>query len=463
MSEQRGFSVDAAFWRAACENATTALFILNGAKECVYLNRAAQELTGYGSGEAECRRLDQLLLCHPADDGGKGGDNHPIAQALAAGPRIQGEDVFSRKDGEPYPAAFTVSTINGDDGIGAVVEVRSRVAHQAQERTITQMGQRLELALSAGRAVGIWDWDVDKDILQTDERFAKLFGIDPEIAATGLPMMTFVESIHPDDRARVVAAVDLAIETGEEYESEYRLAVPGAGETWVLARGRRFHDEVTSGRRFTGVIFDITQFKTNEANLELLARELDHRVKNTFQTIQAIAKMSFAQDDVPQGVADAFYGRLHALSDTHNLLLSKQLSGADLREVINRTLAPFGYEPDQASAIAVSGPPIELTSKQAQTMAMAMHELATNAAKYGSLSCEEGVVEVDWSPPTDEQEAFSFQWRERNGPPVEKQPERRGFGTTVLTRIVPLDMNGTATLEYAPKGLAYELRARMRR
>lgn len=197
---------------------------------------------------------------------------------------------------------------------------------------------------------------------------------------------------------------------------------------------------------------DITEQYRGEQDNRLLMRELDHRVKNSLATVQAITRMSLVDTKPMQLAKEELLGRLRAMSDAQNLLVEKSWQGSHVEAVLANALTPFGYEPSDACRIQLDGPHVPVTARQMQTLAMAVHELATNAAKYGALSNDEGTVRVTWTFDRRNGSHFRLLWQEAGGPEVSR-PDRQGFGSKMLTRILAQEINGEISLDYEPTGL----------
>ena len=184
-----------------------------------------------------------------------------------------------------------------------------------------------------------------------------------------------------------------------------------------------------------------------EQHRDLLARELDHRVKNLLATVQAVARQTFRHADVAPELMDAFYGRLAVMADAHKLLTSQQSESADISAVVETAIGPFAARGQDRFSMA--GPLAELHAKAALSLAMALHELCTNAAKYGALSNAGGTVTIDWSI---DQASLTITWRERGGPKV-AAPTTKGFGSRMIERAVGADLGATVVFDYQPDGL----------
>lgn len=208
-----------------------------------------------------------------------------------------------------------------------------------------------------------------------------------------------------------------------------------------------FQPIVTPGGDVTGVFVegsDVTDRVHAERQQKLLVDELNHRVKNSLATVQAIAHQTLRTAANPAAFQEAFESRLMALSKTHDLLTATNWRGAALRDVLLAELGPFG--PNQYE---LEGPDVDLTPAEALAFGLVAHELATNAAKYGALSGADGCVSVEWAT---QDGRLALTWRERGGPQV-ATPTRRGFGSRLIERSLQGQLEGSAELEFAPDGL----------
>jgi two-component sensor histidine kinase len=182
----------------------------------------------------------------------------------------------------------------------------------------------------------------------------------------------------------------------------------------------------------------------------MLAREAEHRTKNILATVQATVNLSHS--DTPDGLKRAIEGRIQALANVHALLVKSRWAGAELSCIATQELAP--YRGDHEACARIDGPHVLLTPNSAQAIAVTLHELATNASKYGSLSAPKGKVEVTWSRAANEQ--LILRWTESGGPPA-KKPNREGFGTSVIKRMIREQLKGEMNLNWRTEGLACEI------
>ena len=204
---------------------------------------------------------------------------------------------------------------------------------------------------------------------------------------------------------------------------------------------------------------DITERKRTEEHRQLLLNELNHRVKNTLATVQSIAAQSFRLATTDASGREMFEARLLALSRAHDVLTDESWEGANLNEIVAQAIWPYrGGDPGR---FEVNGPPVRLMAKMALSISMALHELATNAAKYGALSNEHGRVNISWSTRRQGQDRqLRLEWLESGGPPV-IPPKRRGFGSRLIERGLAQELGGETKLEYRPTGLWCEITAKL--
>ena len=196
---------------------------------------------------------------------------------------------------------------------------------------------------------------------------------------------------------------------------------------------------------------DITERKRAQKRHDLLAQELHHRTKNLFAVVQAIVSRSFAGKRSVEDARTAVLDRLHSLAQTHVMLIEKEWQGADIGEVVRAEMSPY------AGRVTIEGPSVALSAKAAQNFGLAVHELATNAAKHGALSNSVGHVHIIWSvPQPNGSRLFSFSWQERGGPQV-VPPARKGFGSAVLEQVMAEYLDTPPQIEFAREGVRYEL------
>lgn len=299
-------------------------------------------------------------------------------------------------------------------------------------------------------AVGIAHVGLDGAWLRVNQRLLEIVGYDRD----ELMGRTFQDITHPDDLDTDLSQLAV-LQAGKirHYQMEKRYFRKDGEQIWVnltvgLQRDRHGEPEFC-----ISLIEDITARKADEEHLKVLIHELNHRVKNTLATVQAIAHMSFRKDEPIEEARADFGKRLGALASAHDLLTEEKWSGAEITQVIERALRPFSQA--YADRIEVAGPVGRLQARPALTLAMGINELTTNAIKYGALSDDRGRVEIAWWI---EGEYFLFEWAETGGPKIDKL-HNTGFGSILLNRVLPGDFQGRAAGDFARDGFRYRLRA----
>jgi PAS domain S-box-containing protein len=304
---------------------------------------------------------------------------------------------------------------------------------------------RLRLALAGARA-GAWEWDsATDDIVWSPEVFA-ITGLASEARPRRLE--TYLTMIEEEDRDTAVADLKGALGKGGPFTSEFRVRRPG-GVMWLTISGVVEHVQMGKPLRAYGILQDITERKAHEEQIHLLMREVNHRAKNMLSLVQAIARHTAARD--PEDFIGCFTERIQALAANQDLLIRNEWQGVDVEDLVRAQLAHFADL--VGSRIDVDGPKLRLNATAAQAIGLALHELATNAGKYGALSTDRGRVNVCWGTVGD---VLTMSWTERDGPPV-SAPKRRGFGTTVIETMAKHSLDGEIDLDYAPSGVIWRL------
>ena len=316
--------------------------------------------------------------------------------------------------------------------------------------------RRLQLALDAAEVVGTWDWDIAADRIIPDARLARLFGIDAERAEAGSRFAEFLAGVHPEDRDRLERAVDRALRSGSALEVEYRVMRPDGTITWLSARGQ-YVEEDSHAIRFPGVAIDITERKEIEEARELLARELSHRIKNIFAVVNSLVTLSARGNEAAKPFAETVRARLTALGRAHDYVRpglgdGPAAEGQTAHGLFAALLAP--YQDNDDPLIIVEGDDAPIGMRAATALALIIHELATNAVKYGALSAETGRVRMICRS---EGDSYHLLWQERGGPVVPGAPERRGYGTLMSERTARAQLRATVDHDWNPLGLTVSM------
>jgi PAS domain S-box-containing protein len=261
---------------------------------------------------------------------------------------------------------------------------------------------------------------------------------------------TVFDITHPEDRAgarellRRMATGELAV-----FDLEKRYIRKDGKTVWARATANIIRDESGQPLRDTAVVQDITRRKEREEREHLLMREVNHRAKNMLSVVDSIAHQTATRN--PEGFIERFSERIQALSANQDLLVRNEWNGVEIADLVRAQLAHFSDL--IGSRIAMQGPKLRLNPASAQGIGLALHELATNAGKYGALSTDTGCVDVRWGIDSD---TFTMSWTEREGPPV-SAPKRRGFGTIVMEAMTQRSVDGKVDLDYVPSGLSWRL------
>jgi two-component sensor histidine kinase/integral membrane sensor domain MASE1 len=307
-----------------------------------------------------------------------------------------------------------------------------------------QAEARLQEALAAG-AVMAFECNPGRGPVQRSQNAAQILGLNPQQIFTATQ---FAERIHPADRARIEAHRHRVRAGGLADTVAFRFIRPDEREVWLEETARAEFD--TTGRliRIKGLTRDITRRKRNEAQQDLLSAELDHRVKNVLARVAAVIRQTQRRIGTIDEFVKALDGRIESIAAAHALLSESRWSGAGLTDLIRDQLAPYTTEANTT----ISGPDVMLTSAETQAVAVVMHELVTNAAKYGALSRPDGRVSVTWDRANADASAIlTVTWRELGGPPI-AAPVQSGYGSSLIRDLIPHELGGTVELIFSSDG-----------
>jgi two-component sensor histidine kinase/DNA-binding response OmpR family regulator len=332
-------------------------------------------------------------------------------------------------------------------------DLERRVAERTEALAVSsdrlrQSEQRRGLALMAGR-MGSWDHDLQSGSWFWDEGQSRILGVDH--AAFAPAVATIAALLHPDDTARIRDAMARLTPADPGGSVEFRIVRPDGETRWCSVAAVAAFDDQGVLVRLSGVTTDVTDRKEAEDRQVLLAREVDHRAKNTLAVVQAIVRL--ARRDSVEDYSRAIEGRIAALAQTHELLSQSRWEGASIERLAEDEMAP--YRGEARSRVTMTGPSLLLRPEQAQVAALTLHELATNAAKYGSLSVEAGQVDINW---TTDDGLLILNWTERGGPAVSK-PKKGGFGTKIISSLGAGNRD-KVSFDWRAEGLRFTLQLR---
>ena len=243
-------------------------------------------------------------------------------------------------------------------------------------------------------------------------------------------------------------AFDNALKGDGYLEADLHIRMPGEEPRWIEIRSKTRFDDHHQPISMAGVVLDITDRRTAETHRDLLTSELSHRVKNTLATVQAIVGRSLRESEVEQELVTKISDRLKAIASVHDVLTHRGWVSANIDEIIAEVIKPYNI---RHSRIAFGGPSVSVSARAATSLALALHELASNAMKYGSLSNQRGTVTINWEKDGDD---LRLVWSETGGPKV-SEPARRGFGSLLIETLLATSTYGTTDLDYRTDGLVF--------
>jgi PAS domain S-box-containing protein len=317
------------------------------------------------------------------------------------------------------------------------------------EAALAESEARLQEALTAG-AVTTFVWDLATRSSQRSANAAQILGFNPRQSFTP---SDFLSRVHPDDRERFKALVRGVIPKRPAYTVAFRFKRPDGREIWLEETAKAEFDAVGRSIRVKGLTLDVTARKRSEDQQRLLIAALDHRVKNLLARVAAVAKDMRRGNGSLEEYIRALDLRIGSMVDAHTLLSQNHWDGVDLAELIRHQLAPNGTDANTM----IGGPKVTLTVAAAQALAMVLHELVTNAAKYGALSTPHGRVEVNWDHgPREDAANLSIAWRELGGPAVAASPGFR-YGVGIIRDLIPQELGGSVELAFASGGVCCKI------
>ena len=324
------------------------------------------------------------------------------------------------------------------------------------EAVLSESEARLQEALTAG-AVTAFDWNLRTGSARRSENAAQILGTDPQREMTAAE---FLARVHPEDRGRFKTTVRGVRPERPSYAVTFRYLRPDGQEVWLEETARADFDETGRILRLNGLTRDITERKRAEQRQDMLAAELDHRVKNVLSRVAVAAMYTRQGSRSMDEFVRALDGRIQSMAAAHALLSESRWHGVGLTDLVRHQLAPYAT----AGNAAVSGPDVMLSAAETQALAMVIHELVTNAAKYGALSTPSGSVSLDWDhmPGTDGAARLLMTWHETGGPPV-AAPSRPGYGTSLIRDLIPHELGGKVELELASAGVTCRIEIPLRR
>ena len=434
----------------------------------VYVNKAFEALTGFAAVEVigrNCRFMQGPLT--------EAADVEKLRAAVRRRERVEIDLLNHRRDGTPFWNRLMIAPVLDNAGelrwyVASQLDVtieRHRVAKLEHDRAslraevaerelaLAEREARLALALRAG-GLGTWSFDPCTEELTASDSCKATYGRSPDTPFTFADLQA---SVHPDDLQHMQMAITATIDGGEPYDIEYRILTPDGQQRWVHVQAEIQRRADGSPLAVAGFTTDISARRFAEEHRSVLARELSHRVKNTLATVGAVVSQTLRDAPSLTDAREAIDGRIASLGAAHELLIRDEIESAAVGEIVDRVLQPF-IDRD-GKRFLISGPVVRLSPEITLALSMALHELATNAIKYGALSLPTGHVAIQWAL-SEEGGArrFTFSWVEEGGPAV-VPPTRTGFGTRMIERVLAKQVRGTARITYPPEGARFEIEA----
>lgn len=434
----------------------------------VFVNDAFSKLTGYHHDEIIGRNCRFLQGPETNRD-----DIAKIRSAIDRRVPIEIEVQNHKKNGEVFWNRLLISPVFGADGeltwffasqfdvtlerdkLARIQRDRDALEQEVERRTgdLMRTEERLRFIHKAAR-LGSWTLNLADMRLLASDICKHHLGRGPDEPFT---YDDLVAAILPEDRDRMQSAVAAAIETGADYDIEYRVRLPKGDVRWLQIRGQPFYSVDGQPLTMAGVSIDVTDRKHAEEHRALLADELNHRVKNSMATMQSIAHQTLRNATSLEDAYATLDARLQSLSLAHDVLTRDNWIGATLAEIAERALGAFSSGAGQR--FVIEGPEVRMAPRLTLAFTMALHELATNAVKYGALSNDRGQVRLTWAIANGAHPArLHLRWEETGGPTV-TAPPRRGFGSRLIERALAAELDGTAEIAYRPSGVLFTLDA----
>jgi PAS domain S-box-containing protein len=433
------------FFRALVDALPHAIYATDAEGRIIFYNDAAAMLWGRRPQLGEDWWCGSWRLYWP-DGTPMAHDQCPMAETLKTGKPVRGRRAIAeRPDGTRFPFIPYPAPLFDEKGIliGAV-----NLLMDISERTMAERANYHLAAIVESSDDAIVSKNLDGIIQTWNKAAERMFGYRPD-EIIGRPVLTLI----PPDRHHEEEIILGRIRAGERIEHYETVRMRKDGsliDVSLTVSPVKGADGGVIGA--SKIARDIGERKRAEATKELLLHEIKHRVKNTLSNVQAMASQTFRAG--PREERQAFTARLQALAEAHDLLTQRDWQSAALDEVVARALKPF--RDGRGQRIEAKGPPLVLGPNKALLIAMLLHELGTNAVKYGALSNAAGTVELDWRVEQRANvECLLLDWRERGGPKVEP-PSRKGFGSRLIEHALKAE-RGDADLRYAPEGLSCTL------
>lgn len=327
----------------------------------------------------------------------------------------------------------------------------SLFAERRQHEAALFEGQaRLQEALAAG-GVMAFEWNARTNGSNRSDNAAQILGLVPDKSFSAAE---FLERVHPDDRPDFKARIHAVSPEKPSYRKTFRFRCPDGREIWLEESSIAEFDPTGRLVGLKGLTVEITERKQSDERQGLLIAELDHRVKNLLARVAVISSYTRLGSSSVDEFVQVLDRRIHSMAAAHSLLSQNRWNGVNLADLVDSQLAPYAT----AANMTIAGPDVTLGPTVTQAVAMALHELVTNAVKYGALSSPNGHVSVKWNrqPADGASTRVKIEWRENGGPPV-VTPAKSGYGMSLIREMIPHELGGAVDLAFVTEGVCCEI------
>ncbi len=362
----------------------------------------------------------------------------------------------------PNPKGYVLLGILALSYWGFLAALIAKITREISERkkadvALEESGARLQEALTAGQVVA-FTWEPGTGLSRRSENAPQVLGFKPKGGTDGQADAflahgeadDFLARVHPEDRAGFAARIRGLCVENPSYSTFFRFIRPDGREVWLEETGKAEFDATGGYLRLKGLTRDITERKRAEERQRMLICELDHRVKNVLASVATVARRTREDSGSMDEFLQVFDGRIQSMANTHRLLSRSHWQGVSLADLVRKELAPCTGE----GSASVEGPEVLLSPEATQSVAIVLHELVTNASKYGALATKYGRISVRWDWLRDSQAArrLLLEWVETGGSPV-IPPGHAGYGTDAIRNLIPYELGGVVDLTFDAAGV----------